>query len=80
MSRSGRRCQHRRDLPLVQVEQLAAALRDDRQLAGERFVHEDAERVDVRLRLDVGADALLGRHVLGRAERVARLRERLGAS
>ena len=48
-------------------------------MPGERFVHEHAERVEVGLRDDVGADALLGRHVLGRPERVTRLGERLGA-
>ena len=80
MSRSGRRCRIGiGDLPLVQIEQLAAALRDDRQLARERLVHEHAERVEVGLRDDVRADALLRRHVLGRAQRVAGLRERLGA-
>ena len=63
----------------MQIEQLTPALRDDRQLARECLVHENAERVDVRLRDDVRADALLRRHVLGRTQRVARLRERLGS-
>src|SRR5262249_13200755 len=68
----------KRDLALVQIEQLTPALRDDRQLARKGLVHEHAEGVDVRLRDDVGSNALLRRHVFGRAERVARLRERFG--
>ncbi len=61
----------------MQVEQLAPVWRHDGELARQRLVHHDAERVDVRARLDLGADALLRRHVLGRAQRVARLRQRL---
>ena len=63
----------------MEIEQLATALRDDGQLTGERFVHEHAERVEVGLGDYVRTDALLRCHVLGRTERVASLRERLGA-
>ena len=44
------------DLPLMEIEELATALRHDRELAGERLVHEHAERVEVGLGDDVRAD------------------------
>src|SRR6266540_580729 len=67
-----------RDLPLMQLEQLPSRAGDDRGLAGERFVHEHAEGVEIGSRLDAGADALLGSHVFGRSQRVAFLGEALG--
>ncbi len=71
--------QARRRLALVKLEELATRARYDGKLAGQGFVHEHPERVEVGAGLDRRADALLGRHVLRRSERVALLRQALGS-
>jgi hypothetical protein len=43
----------------------------ERDVAGEHLEQHDAERVDVRLAVDVVAERLLGRDVVGRAEHAA---------
>ena len=43
----------------------------ERHIPGEHLVEDDAERVDVRLAVDVVAERLLGRDVVGRAEHAA---------
>ena len=43
----------------------------ERDVPGQHLVEHDAERVDVRLAVDVVAERLLGRHVVGRAEHAA---------
>ena len=52
----------------------AQRLRRERQRAGQQLVEDDAERVDVRARVDRHARSLLGAHVLRRAEQAAELR------
>src|SRR5262249_30195096 len=64
-------------LPLMQIQKIAPVLRADGKLPSECLVHEHAESVDVRTRLDVCTDALLWRHVFRRPERISRLRQRL---
>src|SRR5581483_285567 len=48
----------------------------ERELARERFVHRDAERVEVRARIERLPEDLLARHVAHRPERHALERER----
>ena len=52
-----------RQCALVQLEQLPAIAASDRNLAGQRFVHQHAERIRIGARLDPRADTLLGGHV-----------------
>ena len=47
-------------------------------LPDQQLVGDDADRVDVAARVDLGAEELLGRHVAGRAHDLAHLRQRRG--
>ena len=49
----------------------------ERHLPGQQFVEDDAERVDVRVRVDGPAARLLRRDVVARSEHGARLRHPL---
>jgi hypothetical protein len=59
----------------VQARELGEDRRVERDAPGEQLLHHDAQRVEVRARVHVGAEELLRRHVLRRAEHLARLRE-----
>ena len=71
------RFQFRRRLGVI-VQHL---LHDDCRIAGEglapgqQFVGDDADRIEVGMRVDFGAEKLFGRHVMRRAEHVADLRQ-----
>jgi hypothetical protein len=75
----GRRGRHLGTDPLDVREVLADVLHGhadlvlavERDLAGEHLVEHDAERVDVRLAVDVVAERLLGGHVVRRAQDAA---------
>ena len=49
-------------------DHLQRGLAFKRQLAGEHFVHHDAERIDIRPVVDLGALGLLGRDIVHRAD------------
>ena len=57
----------------VDLRHLAVALVRD--VSGERVEHHAAERIDVGAGVDLLSPDLLGRHVVGRSDEVARLRE-----
>ena len=58
----------RRDGRALHLEQGLAVVAPERELAREHLEEEDAERVQVALRVGFLAARLLGRHVLGRSE------------
>src|SRR5262249_48594032 len=61
-------------LQLLQENRRRRLIRE-RHFADEHLVQDDAERVDIAARIDSPALDLLGRHVVGRAERAAGARE-----